>query len=104
MRLLKRCKQLPSAIAKSWTKAAAHGVMEAAEPLKPTITATTLRMKEGDAMLVEYHGPFAETKEQLAGYYILRCKDLDEAIDWAKEDSNRLQRRRGMRRDSSTAR
>jgi|SRR6185312_17455611 hypothetical protein len=64
-------------------EAAAHGVMEAAEPLKPTITATTLRMKEGDAMLVD--GPFAETKEQLAGYYILRCKDLDEAIDWAKK-------------------
>jgi hypothetical protein len=29
-------------------------------------------------------GPFAETKEQLAGYYILECNDLDEAIDWAK--------------------
>ena len=61
--------------------AARLGVLEVAEPLKPTQTATTIRMDKGGAIVTD--GPFAETKEQLAGYYILNCKDLDEAIDWA---------------------
>jgi hypothetical protein len=64
-------------------EAAGRGVLEAAEPLKPTVTATTLRLKDGDATLLD--GPFAETKEQLAGYYILNCQDLDDAIEWAKK-------------------
>jgi hypothetical protein len=38
-------------------------------------------MQDGKAMVID--GPFAETKEQLAGYYILECANLDEAIDWA---------------------
>ncbi|HMG37414.1 MAG TPA: YciI family protein [Blastocatellia bacterium] len=59
------------------------GVFRAAEPLKPTSTATTVRMHNGKALTTD--GPFAETKEQLAGYYILDCQDLDEAIDWAKK-------------------
>lgn len=59
------------------------GVLESAEPLKPTTTATTLRTKDDAELLID--GPFAETKEQLAGYYILNCKDLDEAIEWAKK-------------------
>jgi hypothetical protein len=53
----------------------------AADPLEPTATATTVRVEGGKVLLTD--GPFAETKEQLAGYYILDCKDLDEAIDWA---------------------
>jgi hypothetical protein len=57
-------------------------VLVAAEPLRPTTTATTLR-REGERWLT-VDGPFAETKEQLAGYYILDCADLDEAIEWAK--------------------
>lgn len=57
------------------------GIFRGAEPLQPTSTATTLR-REGDR-LVTLDGPFAETKEQLAGYYILDCTDLDEAIAWA---------------------
>jgi hypothetical protein len=57
------------------------GILEAAEPLKPTMTATTVRHQDGKALVTD--GPFAETKEQLAGYYILDCKDLDEAISWA---------------------
>jgi hypothetical protein len=51
------------------------------EPLRPTATATTIRMEGGKPRILD--GPFAETKEQLAGYYILDCENLDEAIDWA---------------------
>jgi hypothetical protein len=58
-----------------------RGVFESAEPLAPTTTATTVRVRDGKALTTD--GPFAETKEQLAGYYILDCKDLDEAIEWA---------------------
>jgi hypothetical protein len=57
------------------------GALEKAEPLANTSTATTVRMQNGAPMITD--GPFAETKEQLAGYYILDCKDLDEAIAWA---------------------
>jgi hypothetical protein len=60
---------------------ARRGILLGADPLKPTITATTVR-RDGDNVLVT-DGPFAETKEQLAGYYLLECKDLDEAIEWA---------------------
>jgi hypothetical protein len=57
------------------------GIFRAAEPLQPTATATTIRMERGKPFVLD--GPFAETKEQLGGYYILDCKDLDEAISWA---------------------
>jgi len=57
------------------------GIYRGAEPLKPTTTATTVRVQHGKPLITD--GPFAETKEQLAGYYILDCKDLDEAIRWA---------------------
>ncbi len=57
------------------------GVFIAAEPLHPTATATTIRKENGRPLVLD--GPFAETKEQLAGYYILDCKNLDEAIAWA---------------------
>jgi len=59
----------------------AKGIFQGAEPLHPTATATTVRMEGGRPLVLD--GPFAETKEQLAGYYILDCKDLDEAIAWA---------------------
>src|SRR5205085_6204016 len=62
-------------------EATRKGVLQGAEPLKPTSTATTVRMIKGKPLITD--GPFAETKEQLAGYYILECKDLDEAIEWA---------------------
>lgn len=58
------------------------GVLLGVDALKPTSTATTVRVTDGQALTTD--GPFAETKEQLAGYYMLECKDLDEAIDWAK--------------------
>jgi hypothetical protein len=58
-----------------------RGVFCAAEPLQASVTATTLRVHGGATMVTD--GPFAETKEQLAGYYILDCEDLDEALAWA---------------------
>lgn len=57
------------------------GVFIAGEPLRPTATATTIRKENGKPLVLD--GPFAETKEQLAGYYILDCANLDEAIRWA---------------------
>jgi len=50
-------------------------------PLKPTTTATTVRVR--DAQRVVTDGPFAETKEQLGGYYLVEAKDLDQAISIA---------------------
>ena len=57
------------------------GIFRGAEPLAETSTATTIRHQNGKVLITD--GPFAETKEQLAGYYILDCKDLDEALEWA---------------------
>jgi hypothetical protein len=57
------------------------GCYVAGEALQPTATATTVRLKNGKVMTTD--GPFAETKEQLGGYYLVNCKDLDEAIKWA---------------------
>src|SRR5215472_8516033 len=64
------------------TDAAQKGVLRGVDPLKPTDTATTVRVRDGQATITD--GPFAETKEALAGYYILECADLDEAIGWAR--------------------
>ncbi len=58
------------------------GVILAGEALQPSSTATTVRVRNGK--LLTSDGPFAETKEQLGGYYVVECKDLDEAIDWAR--------------------
>ncbi len=57
------------------------GVMLAGDALQPISTATSIRERDGNASLTD--GPFAETKEQLGGYYLLDCKDLDEATKWA---------------------
>ena len=51
------------------------------EALKPTTTATTVRVRDGKTTVTD--GPFAETREQLGGFYLLDCKDLDEAIEYA---------------------
>ena len=59
------------------------GVLLGVEGLKSSASATTVRAQDGRAIVLD--GPFAETKEQLAGYYILECKDLDEAVEWAKK-------------------
>jgi hypothetical protein len=54
------------------------GAFLAGDPLQPTSTATTVRSKNGKAVTMD--GPFAETKEQLGGYYIVEAKTLDDAI------------------------
>ena len=59
----------------------ASGFYEGGEPLESTHTATTVRMKNGKALTTD--GPFAETKEQLAGYTIVEAKDLDEVLAFA---------------------
>jgi hypothetical protein len=59
----------------------ARGVLVARERLQPTALATTVRVR--DEGLVVADGPFAETKEQIAGFYIIDCADLDEAIEIA---------------------
>lgn len=55
-----------------------RGLSFSGEPLLPTNTATTVRVRNGKMLTTD--GPFAETKEQLGGYYLIDCKDLDEAI------------------------
>lgn len=57
------------------------GAYLAGEALQPVATATTVRVRGGQAATTD--GPFAETKEQFGGFYLLECKDLDEAIEYA---------------------
>jgi hypothetical protein len=59
------------------------GVLVGGEGLQPSSTATTVQIRESGEPIVS-DGPFAETKEQLGGYYLLDCKDLDDALAWAK--------------------
>jgi hypothetical protein len=54
-----------------------NGNLRAGERLQPTSTATSVRVREGKTLTT--HGPFAETREQLGGYYVIEAKDLDEA-------------------------
>jgi hypothetical protein len=57
------------------------GLLVAHGPLHPVTAATTVRVRDGETELTD--GPFAATKEVLAGYYVLRCADLDEALHHA---------------------
>ena len=57
------------------------GVFVAGDALQPTSTATTVRDRNGDRLVTD--GPFAETKEQLGGYYLIEVDSLDDALDWA---------------------
>jgi hypothetical protein len=58
-----------------------RGVLVAAEALQPVETATTVRVRGGRATITD--GPFAETKEQLAGFYLVDAANLDEALEIA---------------------
>jgi hypothetical protein len=60
---------------------AGAGVLVDSSPLQPPQTATTVRVRDGEMQLSD--GPFAEIKEQLGGYYILDCEDLDTALRYA---------------------
>ena len=63
--------------------AEAAGVLIGGEALEPISTATSVRVRNGKTTITD--GPFAETKEQLGGYYLFDCKSLDEAISWAEK-------------------
>ena len=54
-----------------------------ASPLHPVATATSVRVREGKRLITD--GPFAETREQLGGYYVIEANDLDEAIGIAEK-------------------
>jgi len=57
------------------------GALVGANRLKPSVTATTLRTTNGKTQVLD--GPFVESKEQLAGYYLIDAPDLDAAMQWA---------------------
>jgi hypothetical protein len=59
------------------------GVLVAAEVLQPSSRATTLRLVDGELQVQD--GPFADTKEQLAGTFVLDLPDLDAALEWARQ-------------------
>lgn len=59
----------------------ASGHYQASAPLQPTATATSVRVRNGRSLVTD--GPFAETGEQLGGYYLVEARDLDEAISMA---------------------
>jgi hypothetical protein len=61
----------------------ARGVLQGGERLRPTTDATTVRVSGGEVLVSD--GPFAETKEQMGGFYLIDCKDLDEAIEIASK-------------------
>ncbi|HEX2152851.1 MAG TPA: YciI family protein [Acidimicrobiia bacterium] len=67
-------------------KAGAAGVMSGGEALEDTSTATTIHVEGGKGgEVIHSDGPFAETKEVLGGFFLLDCKDLDEALMWAAQ-------------------
>jgi len=57
------------------------GAMRGGEALRDAKTATSVRIRDGNTLVTD--GPFAETKEEFGGYYIVEAADLDEAIKWA---------------------
>jgi hypothetical protein len=59
----------------------AAGKLVSGEGLQESATATTLKVRNGERIVSD--GPFAETKEQLGGFYVLECENLDDAIEWA---------------------
>ena len=63
------------------SEATAAGVFVDSGGLYPTDTARTVRVRDGEPSVID--GPFAETKEQLGGYYLLDCDSIEEALAWA---------------------
>jgi len=60
-----------------------RGLLQGGERLRPTADATTVQVRDGEVLVAD--GPFAETKEQVGGYYLVDCADLDEAIGVASK-------------------
>jgi hypothetical protein len=75
------------AAAKTWAKfvreISASGTLLSTSGVAPGTSATTVRVRNDKTMITD--GPFAETHEQLGGYFLVDCKDLDEAIRWAEK-------------------
>lgn len=61
----------------------AAGILVSNSGLSPVASATTVRVRDGKSLITD--GPFAETHEQLGGYFLLDCQDLDEAIRWGEK-------------------
>ena len=59
------------------------GKLQGGERLRPIADATTVRVRDGEPLITD--GPFAETKEQIGGYYLIEAENLDEALAWAKK-------------------
>ena len=59
----------------------AAGAMVSGEGLQASAASRTLRVEDGERIVTD--GPFAETKEQLGGFYVIECDSIDEALDWA---------------------
>ena len=59
----------------------ARGALVARERLRPTAASTMVRVRNGELVIAD--GPFAETKEQIAGFFVVEAEDLDEAVDLA---------------------
>jgi hypothetical protein len=57
------------------------GVVQGGNRLRPSSTATTVRIRDGKTQVLD--GPYADTKEQLGGYYLIDAPDLDAALSWA---------------------
>ncbi|MBC8161878.1 MAG: YciI family protein [Roseiflexaceae bacterium] len=62
----------------------AQGVMTGGEALMPTSAATSVKVRGGQTLTT--HGPFAETAEQLGGFYVVDCANLDDALAWAAKN------------------
>ena len=67
-------------------EAVQSGILMEGAPLQPTSTARTVQVRKGKTLVTD--GPFAETKDQLAGTYILDCKNMDEALELATRIPN----------------
>ncbi len=68
----------------AWNEEAGKaGILKGGEPVQPPERATTVRKHGGEIKL--HDGPFAETKENIIGWYLVECDDLDEAIKWASK-------------------
>lgn len=74
--------QMLAEFGKTTQAMAEAGVLVDSSPLQPPTTATTVRVRNGETLLTD--GPFAEVKEQLGGYYLLDCEDLNAATKWAE--------------------
>jgi hypothetical protein len=64
-------------------EAGAAGALLGGERLRPSSTATTVRVRDGETLITD--GPFAETKEHLGGFYLIEAADLDAAVAWARK-------------------